>query len=105
MNRPPIKIALCIPGLGTVPAVFAHDLARITGHVASTYPNVNVRLLAAAEEEPSPEVRDALVNAAQEWGADICIFPNPDNRMPADAFDPLIEELARKRIILPGEVH
>lgn len=89
-----MKVALVIPGTGLVPAVFAHDLARLVGHVASTRLNTEVRILAAADEEPSEELLNELVGVAREWGADVTVFPDVNKRLPNYAFDEMLDRVA-----------
>lgn len=89
-----MKIALVIPGMGLVPAVFAHDLARVVGHVATTRPDTEVRILAAADEELSESLLNELVGVAREWGADLTVFPDVNARMPNYAFDEMLDRIA-----------
>lgn len=100
------KIGLSFSALGLVPAVFAHDLARIIGHLAAM-PDVEVRLFVPAEA-PSQEVADALRDVALEWGADTLIFLDTDRRLPAYAFDKVVDAIQtdkRKQLLVSGVTH
>lgn len=95
-----MKLALGIPGVGDVPAAFAHDLARLTAHIVTTHFDVELRVLASVEP-PSNEQREEILGAAREWGADLILFPNPDTRIPANAIDDLLASVRNEQIVLP----
>lgn len=94
-----MKLALGIPGIGDVPAAFAHDLARLATHIVATQ-DVEL-MLVASTDAPSNEQREAIISAARESGADLILFPSPDARIPADALDDIFAKLRAHEISLP----
>lgn len=97
------RLALSFSAAGLVPGAFAHDLARIIGHL-STQPNVEVKLFATVDP-PSEALKQEVVQEAANWSADATIFLDSDRRMPANAFDKVIlaiEEDKLKAVISNG---
>lgn len=96
-----IKLALGIPGTGDVPAAFAHDLARLTAHVAATRVDVQLRLIASTGKAETTEeasvARQEVIAAALKWGADLTMFPDTNARIPADALDQVFDHVAAEK--------
>lgn len=96
-----MKLVLGIPGVGDVPAAFAHDLARLTAHVAATRSDVELRLIASigkAETADEAQIaRSDVLAAALEWGADMTMFPDTSVRLPADALDAVFDHVAAEK--------
>jgi hypothetical protein len=84
-----MKIALAVPGVGDVPAIFAYDLAQFIGYLASQ-PAVQVRILTSTDPIDDA-VHEELVQAAMEWGADILLFPKTTERLAANTLDAAID--------------
>lgn len=91
-----MKIALGVPGTGDVPAIFAFDLANLVGHLAADA-GVEVRIM-MSDQPFSVEVRDEIVAAAAEWGAEVMLFPKVNDRVPANLLDAVIEKLRAPKI-------
>jgi hypothetical protein len=96
-----MKIVLGIPGIGDVSAAFAHDLARLTAHVAATRADVQLRLIAstgkAETADEAAAARQEVIDAALEWGADMTMFPDTSQRIPADVLDAVFEHVAAEQ--------
>lgn len=85
-----MRVAFVVPGFGDVPAVFSHDMMRAAAITASR-PNIEMRIMAVTEEA-NTETRQAAVDAAVEWGADLVIFPPPLERIAMDAFEAILDK-------------
>lgn len=99
-----MKLAICVPGDGDVPAAFAYDLANLVGYLARERPLTEVRLL-GSERETNGELREALLRVAREWGADVIVFPDVMARIPPHAFDAMLTEVGKAKILVPGGVN
>lgn len=99
MNQ--IKLVLGIPGVGDVPAAFAHDLARLAAHVAATRVDVQLRLIASTTKAETADeaaaAREEVLASAMEWGADMTMFPDTNQRLPADVLDKVFDHVAAEK--------
>lgn len=84
-------LALALPQAPTVDLMFAYDLANLIGHLAVTFPQVNVRMLAAPQAENGDLIdKQEFIDAAMSEGADLVVFIGDERRFAPELLDKML---------------
>lgn len=91
-------LAIALPQTPAVDLSFAFDLANLVGHIATTYPEVSVRLLMAPDGDPL--AKEDFIESATGAGADLVVFMN-EQRFRPDQFDRMLNVALSPPPVLP----
>lgn len=84
-------LALALPQSEMVDLMFAYDLANLIGHLAVSFPVVNVKLIAVKQAENGDLMeKDEIVQAALAEKADLVVFLGDERRFAPDLFDKML---------------
>lgn len=84
-------LALALPQADVVDLWFAYDLANLIGHLATTFPQVNVRLLVSPQgEDGSMLTKEEFAKAAIETGADLMVMLGDERRFAPELLDRML---------------
>lgn len=84
-------LALALPQSDAVDLWFAFDLANLVGHLATTFPQINVRLLVAPQgEDGSLLTKDEFAKAAMADGADLMVMLGDERRFAPQLLDKML---------------
>lgn len=84
-------LTLALPQSEMVDLMFAYDLANLVGHLAVTFPQVNVRIIAVKQAENGDLLaKDEIVQAALREGADLVVFLGDERRFGPELFDKML---------------
>lgn len=83
-------IALALPQVETVDLMFAFDLANLIGHLATTFPQVNVRIIAVPQAENGDLMdKSEIARLASAEGANLVTFLG-DRRFAPELLDQML---------------
>ena len=84
-------LTLVLPQSEVVDLMFAYDLANLIGHLASTFPQVNVRIMAVKQEEDGTLLdKQEFIDAATSEGADLVTFLGDNRRFGPELLDKML---------------
>lgn len=108
-------LTIILPQAGTVDLMYAYDLGNLVGHLATSFPQIDVRLMADKQAETGDLLdKQEFVDAAMQAGADLVVFLGDERRFAPEILDKMllvaipefIERAARqqagKTLSLPG---
>jgi len=84
-------VALALPQSEAVDLMFAYDLGNLIGHLATTFPQINFRLIAVKQAENGDLLsREEITEGALSQGADLLVFLGDERRFAPAALDQML---------------